>query len=174
MGVLGSQGIQVARGEDAILATKNTDRNSVAQEYLDKPFLGFGGQKFHFRMYIFVTRWAPVPAVYLYDEGLVFRSLHAYEKKPSVDRDIFSGISASVEALPISAFWDYLGTIPPEESIGVDAATIRARIKQLLVDLIQSDIEDSSWSARTSEQKSRKYGCFDLFGADVILDGKLR
>lgn len=169
----GSQGIQVERGEDALLAAKQGEPHSVAQEYLDKPFLGFGGQKFHFRMYMFVTRWAPA-AVYLYDEGLVFRSLKPFQETPSVSRDIFSGISQSVEALPISEFWNYLDASPSQERHGIDAATIRSRIKRLLTDLIENDLADRNWAGRTRDAESRKYGCFDLFGADVILDKELR
>merc|ERR1712125_241820 len=92
-----SKGIKIFHGQEAIDAQASFGAHTVAQEYVEDHFLGFGARKFHLRLYFLVTRWDPI-GVYLYDGGLVFRSVHKHDENigPSEERDVFSSISNTV------------------------------------------------------------------------------
>merc|ERR1712176_1633170 len=121
---------------------------------------GFGGRKFHLRLYVHVPRWSPVGAL-LYDDGMVFRSRHAYEgHRPSTKNDVFSGVSQDVEPLALTTLWDALGSMV--------AAKVRTRIVDLLANIFGVAVEETFGDA--SDLNKRGFACFDLFGVDVMLD----
>jgi len=174
-----SQGIRLLRGEDALGASLPSHLY-VAQEYIRRPFLGFGGRKFHLRLYILVTRWKPIGA-FLFDEGIVFRSRLAYDSdNTSVERDIFSGVSESVEPLALSTLWNFIDTLPlgarPSSS-----AEVNRRIVRLLAELLGTEaVRESFGEPRDGAVvgaidigEPGSLGCFDFFGADVMLDDSL-
>mmetsp|Transcript_19876 Transcript_19876/g.46576 ORF Transcript_19876/g.46576 Transcript_19876/m.46576 type:complete len:243 (-) Transcript_19876:67-795(-) len=139
-------------------ATEHVNTWAVAQEYVSRPYL-FGGHKFHIRLYVLATRWTP-PGVLLFDEGLVFRSRHAYDAaNPSKERDIFSAVSQDVQALELSALWHELGK---------EAGAVRGRIQAMLAEVLGLELGTSFGD--TEPLASYGFSCFDLFAADVILD----
>jgi len=173
-----SQGIQLAKGSEALDAQKGFVPETVAQEYVDEPFLGFGGRKFHLRLYILVPRWGPTVA-YLYDNGLVFRSREDYAGSgPSTQRDIFSSISKNVEGLPLATLWQHLDNLsgPVLKAASVEGESVskvvRQRLHNVLAELLSNDKEEQVGFEEL--ESSRGYGCFDLLGADVLLDSKLQ
>jgi len=155
-----SSGLRLVSGNDG--ADGPVEDWSVAQEYVLHPFLGFGGRKFHLRMYVFVTRWDPVGA-FLFDDGLIFRSRHRYSgyQRPSVDRDLFSSIRSDVEPLTLAPLWSALGE--------AQASAVRARIISGLAEILGVALEESFGTPNSS----RGFSCFDLFGIDVMLDEHL-
>merc|ERR1712230_218626 len=119
-------GVRGINDTDAI--ARVADRWAVAQEMIH-PFMGFGGKKFHMRLYLLVTRWVPPVRALVYNNGLVFRSRHVYNKSTtSLARDVFSAASRDVDVLPLSELWRTLG----ENSGEVSAPSIRARIASSL------------------------------------------
>lgn len=166
-----SRGIEVHSGERALGAAQNMQL-AVAQEYLQHPFLGFGGGKFHMRLYVFVPRWAPAFAVYLYNEGLIFRSQCAYRQdaKPDIARDVFSEVSkGKVEALPLAELWRALDVGQESRS-----SLVKGRIAEAFAELLNNEALRSSLGEFGEAEEDLGYACFDLFGADVILDHDLQ
>jgi len=105
-----SRGIQIVQGQTVVGDEERFGAQTAAQEYLE-PFLGFGRRKFHLRLYVLVTRWAPVGA-YLYDEGVVFRSKHEYDRgRVTTEDNIFSSISGDVDGVPLATLWQHLDTL---------------------------------------------------------------
>jgi hypothetical protein len=154
---------------------------TVAQEYLEQPYLAFGKRKFHIRLFVHVSRWAPAEA-HLYDEGLVFRSLQEYDGFPNLDRDIFSSISQNVEALPLAALWQHLDSLPDDARSTVAAeedATkpisqiVQQRIYSILKELLNAGEQDGKGPV-LSRLSALGYSCFDLLGADIIFDTQLK
>lgn len=167
-----SKGIQIHRGLDALKAQPGFGADAVAQEYV-KPFLGFG-YKFHLRIYLLVTRWAPLGA-YLFNEGLVFWSKSRHDTSNMNTEDhIFSGISRSISAMTLAALWTKLDSLPRSRLIDDPSMTtsevVRTRILHVVSELIR-DSEDKSFLTLPS---THGYSCFDLLGADVILDEALQ
>jgi tubulin polyglutamylase TTLL6/13 len=174
-----SQGVQIKRGTAAIRAQEKGPKETVAQEYLQQPFLGLEGRKFHLRIYILVERYAPAVA-HLYNKGIVFRSRHEYAAgAPSTQRDVFSSMSENVEGLPLTTFWQELDnslsesdlketSIPKQEA---PSKVVWERLQATLAELLQSD-----FAGRENFDKleaSRGFGCFDILGADVLIDKRL-
>eukprot|EP00931_Biecheleriopsis_adriatica_P006831 TRINITY_DN108182_c0_g1_i1.p1 TRINITY_DN108182_c0_g1~~TRINITY_DN108182_c0_g1_i1.p1 ORF type:complete len:404 (+),score=76.76 TRINITY_DN108182_c0_g1_i1:27-1238(+) len=164
-----SRGILVHRGEHALEAARSLGDSVTVQEYLLHPYLGFGDSKFHMRLYVFVPRWAPI-AAYLYNDGLIFRSRDAYRQDlaPEVARDVFSEVSQKVEALPLSNFWRALDAKEKPRS-----AAVKERIVETLSDLFSPQALRDHMGP-PDLHGSRSYACFDLFGADVILNSDLQ
>jgi hypothetical protein len=176
-----SQGIQLHKGKKALKAGENLKAETVAQEYLEQPYLAFGNRKFHIRLFVHVSRWAPTEA-HLYDEGLVFRSLQEYDAVPNLDRDIFSSISQNVEALPLAALWQHLDSLPDDARSTVAAeedATkpisqiVQQRIYDILKELLNAGEQDGKGPV-LSRLSALGYSCFDLLGADIIFDTQLK
>ncbi|CAK0900908.1 unnamed protein product [Prorocentrum cordatum] len=158
-----SAGIRLLSGSEvAGIAEPAWDSWDVAQAYLD-PYMGFGGRKFHLRLYLLVTRWSPAGAL-LYDSGLVLRSRRAYTEGRRSDEDIFSAISDDVEPLALAALWGQIG--------GEAAGRVWSEIGALFAELLGHRLAESFGDPRRLLE--RPYGCFDLFGADVLLDAGLR
>mmetsp|Transcript_37073 Transcript_37073/g.106023 ORF Transcript_37073/g.106023 Transcript_37073/m.106023 type:complete len:449 (+) Transcript_37073:66-1412(+) len=173
-----SKGIRLLRGVAALAQAAGLQGSeaSVAQEYLERPYMGFGGRKFHLRLYILVTRWSPT-AAYLYNDGLIFRSRHPYklpDGSEQGDRAIFSSISKGVEALPLDALWRALdsASTAPTSGQGPPASSVWQRVLALLRELLGQ--HSSAVPGGRKAEAHRQTGCFDLFGADVILDESLQ
>jgi len=173
-----SKGIQVRRGQAALHAQKTSVSEIVAQEYLERPFLGLGGRKFHLRLYVLVSRWSPTIA-YLFDEGLVFHSRHNYASSgPGTGRDVFSSISKSVEAFSLAELWrrldsSTLNTFQESTTSGLNTSNgVQQQIRDALVEVL-SDSADS-FNVFSNLEEERGFSCFDLLGADIILDEQLQ
>jgi len=159
-----SDGIDLIRGRDFKADRDQPHGRTVAQEFVERPFLGFGGRKFHLRLYVLVTRWDP-PGVFIHDEGMLFRSERTYDKdRPSRQHDIFSGISKEVRPYAFAALWSELGEL--------QARLVRDRIVALLAQVMGRAVDITFGDPRSLDE--RGYSCFDLFGADVILDENLQ
>ncbi|CAE7266580.1 Ttll4 [Symbiodinium natans] len=136
---------------------------AVAQKYMENPYLGFGGSKFHMRLYVLVTTWHS-PAIFLFDEGFIFRSRHKYDpSSPSVERDVFSAVSDEVENLALSSLWSHLGE---------QASEVRLRLRRVLAETLGVSLKESFGPAERLDE--RPYACFDIFGVDVMLDEHLQ
>eukprot|EP00929_Paragymnodinium_shiwhaense_P071749 TRINITY_DN36442_c0_g1_i1.p1 TRINITY_DN36442_c0_g1~~TRINITY_DN36442_c0_g1_i1.p1 ORF type:complete len:408 (-),score=107.26 TRINITY_DN36442_c0_g1_i1:225-1448(-) len=160
-----SMGIDLVAAAD-VASYQVKQQWSVVQEFLTRPYLGFGGRKFHLRLYILVTRWSPGPGVMLYNDGLVLRSRHAYTvEKPNSERDIFSRVGEDVEPLSVHVLWDHLG---PEAT-----KKVRDDLVAMLADLYTAALRESFGDYHEIREQ-RGFDCFDLHGLDVILDEELR
>lgn len=158
-----SKGIRLLRGSNTSAVDEVLDTWSVAQEYVARPFL-LDGRKFHMRLYLLVTRWAPIGA-FLYGDGVIFRSKRLYDRdQPSVQRDVFSGISEAVEPSDLAVLWNKLGA--------ARGRRVLAHIVELFAEILGNALEESYGSA--GDLDARGYSCFDLFGADVMLDEDLQ
>mmetsp|Transcript_2432 Transcript_2432/g.2566 ORF Transcript_2432/g.2566 Transcript_2432/m.2566 type:complete len:463 (-) Transcript_2432:267-1655(-) len=173
-----SKGIEVLHGKDLLNAYSSGGfpPETVAQEYVEH-FMNFGGSKFHLRLYVLVTHWAPT-TVYLYNGGLVFRSRHTYQQDAarSAARDAFSSISDSVEVLPLSELWEHLDSLArasPGEALALTASVVRTRVHEVLTETLGTRVVESFGDYEALENE-RGFSCFDLFGVDVILDEELR
>ncbi|CAE7243070.1 Ttll4, partial [Symbiodinium pilosum] len=160
-----SEGIVLLSGrpEDSETLHKVMYTWAVAQKYIEKPYLGFGERKFHMRLYVLVTSWHS-PAVFLFNEGFVFRSRHKYDaSSPSVKRDVFSAVSADVESLALASLWEHLGERTTD---------VWQRLTRVLVETLSTSLAESFGPTERLEQRS--YACFDIFGVDVMLDDHLQ
>mmetsp|Transcript_25162 Transcript_25162/g.63845 ORF Transcript_25162/g.63845 Transcript_25162/m.63845 type:complete len:415 (-) Transcript_25162:10-1254(-) len=166
-----SKGIEVARGAGALEVQRRMKSSTIAQEYLERPFRGFGDRKFHMRLFVLMPRYEPV-AAYLYGDGLVFRSTHEAKRGdlPSAEKDVFSSLSDSVVGSRLEDLWRMLDAHPEAP---VPSATVRERINEVLSGLLGTRLQESFGSYQALEQR-RGFGCFDLFGADVLLDERLQ
>merc|ERR1719160_1716320 len=72
-----SRGIQLLHGRAARHSAPPSGTWAVAQEFLANPYLGWGGHKFHIRLYVLATRWDPVGA-FVFNDGIVFQSRSKY------------------------------------------------------------------------------------------------
>lgn len=173
-----SQGIQILKGTD-VLTTRGREwlgQQTVLQELVERPYLGFGGQKFHLRLYILITRWWPSVGAFLFDEGFVFRSRHTYQhQNPSVKTDVFSRIADDVEGLLLSQLWHALDSEsdrhhskPPDSRSGM----VRQRITNLFRLVLSTKLHESFGDPKYLDQ--RGFGCFDLLGADVMINEDLQ
>eukprot|EP00928_Gymnodinium_smaydae_P030292 TRINITY_DN22568_c0_g1_i2.p1 TRINITY_DN22568_c0_g1~~TRINITY_DN22568_c0_g1_i2.p1 ORF type:complete len:496 (-),score=121.74 TRINITY_DN22568_c0_g1_i2:42-1529(-) len=175
-----AKGVEILHGQ-ALLERAREGRPriwTVAQEYLVNPFLGFGGRKFHLRVYVLVTGWAPSPHVFMFDEGIVFRSRHSYDDKSvSTRRDVFSAVSPDVEALPHAALWTAIDAVAAR-SDAIGSAEVRGRLQSVVRELFGGAnvaLEQSMGSAAAHAERLESQGlaCFDFFGLDVMLSASL-
>uniref|UniRef100_A0A7S1EX81 Tubulin--tyrosine ligase-like protein 5 n=1 Tax=Noctiluca scintillans TaxID=2966 RepID=A0A7S1EX81_NOCSC len=166
-----STGIELLQGDRLLAAVgRPSEKWSVAQEYLH-PYMGFGSSKFHLRMYLLVTRWGPPASAFIFDEGIVFRSRQQYNPGAlTEDRDVFSAASSEVEALPHAALWTVLDDAA--QSTGLpDSSAVREHIFDVVRELFSVSLEESFGDRE--KLHGRGFGCFDLFGLDVMLDETL-
>lgn len=166
-----SQGIVIGRGESLLRDQSARSGRYVAQEYLERPFQGLGGKKFHLRLYVLVTRWSP-PGAYLFHEGLIFRSelKHQEGGSRSEKRDAFSGISDTVEAEPLAVLWQAIAGRADQLP---DHKQVWARIAALLGEILDAPQRQGLGRLKDLEEQ-QGLACFDLFGVDVLLDEALQ
>lgn len=161
-----SQGIKLLVGRAVKRTAPPSGTWAVAQEFLSNPYLGWGGHKFHMRLYVLATRWDPA-GVFLFNDGLVFQSSSKYRgRKPSLRKDIFSSVSEKVHPLQLETLWHHLdgeGDIPSK--------VIWARVVSMLKNVFGVGLKESFGDPRHLSERS--FSCFDLFGVDVILDQQL-
>lgn len=172
-----STSIHLLRGEELVSFALGPGPSewTVAQEYLTNPYMGFGQSKFHLRVYVLVTRWGPPPSVFVFNEGVVFRSKSKYEAdRLSPSRDIFSSISAEVEALPHATLWNALDADAAAGGSLPGSAVVHARMVASIRAIFGEALEESFGKA-IKETRPAEVGfqCFDLFGLDVMLDENL-
>merc|ERR1711933_221273 len=105
-----SQGVDLLRGNALVhkAQKKAPQQWTVAQAYLERPYMGYDNRKFHLRVYALVTHWGPPARVYIYDEGVVFRGRKKYDHGALSQEDIFSSISEKADAVTHTAFWEHL------------------------------------------------------------------
>jgi len=160
-----SQGIDLVNSWNESMINESIGKWRVAQAYMSNPLTSHRGQKFHVRLYVLITSWAPVHA-WVYEDGLVFRSKHAHVgDRPSAERDIFSAFSTDVDVLALSALWEELGSSSTQKA--------QASISELLAEVLGSSLEASFGDPRALESE-RGYSCFDLFGVNVMFDQQVR
>lgn len=161
-----SEGINLLHGHAVRHSAPPPGTWAVAQEFLANPYQGWGGHKFHMRLYALATRWDPVGVV-LFKDGLVFRSRKKYQgRKPSLRRDIFSSVSETVRPLQLAKLWHHL-----DSEGGVPSKVVWARVVSLLKDVFGTGLKESFGDPR--HLSKRGFSCFDLFGVDVMLDQQL-
>lgn len=172
-----SAGVRILQGEELVreVSGPKPETWSVAQEYLRHPFMGFGGSKFHLRVYVVVTSWGPPPRVYVFDEGLVFRSRAKYDPQHlSQSRDVFSMTSSKVEALSHGALWNELDRLALAKEVSRTSAEVKAHMFALIRGLFGTALEESFGKAiKDTQPEVVGFRCFDLFGLDVMLDQDL-
>eukprot|EP00931_Biecheleriopsis_adriatica_P108651 TRINITY_DN8298_c0_g1_i2.p1 TRINITY_DN8298_c0_g1~~TRINITY_DN8298_c0_g1_i2.p1 ORF type:complete len:399 (-),score=59.79 TRINITY_DN8298_c0_g1_i2:101-1297(-) len=159
-----SQGIELVSGQakHASIVKSSLYTWAVAQRYIERPFLGWDGSKFHLRLYVLVASWKPA-RVFLYDEGLVFRSRFRYNSKSlNLARDVFSGVSDEVDNLALSSLW---------EALGSRSISVKEKIIEAFRTILGTAVTESFGPA--DNLGSRGYDCFDLYGVDVMLDESL-
>lgn len=172
-----SEGVEILRGETLLARVDGVKPKiwSVAQEYLHNPFMGFGERKFHLRVYVLITSWTPSPRVFVFNEGVVFRSRHAYDPNVlSNKRDVFSAISADVEALPHAALWSAIDKLGSRGQLP-SSADIRLHMLDVIRDIFGEATEQSNGKAADFAAKlaGKSYSCFELFGLDVMFNDRL-
>lgn len=143
----------------------------VVQKYILRPLL-IGGKKFDLRIYVLVTSYSPL-TVYLYRDGFARFTHHRYStnidditnsfmhltnvavQKTSVNYDDQLGGKWDLRSLKI-----YLMSRYGQEEVS-EAFT---GIKELIIKSLQS----------VSKVIINDKHCFELYGFDVLLDGKLK
>eukprot|EP00746_Dinoflagellata_sp_MGD_P161265 gnl/MRDRNA2_/MRDRNA2_88345_c0_seq1.p1 gnl/MRDRNA2_/MRDRNA2_88345_c0~~gnl/MRDRNA2_/MRDRNA2_88345_c0_seq1.p1 ORF type:complete len:485 (-),score=80.45 gnl/MRDRNA2_/MRDRNA2_88345_c0_seq1:63-1517(-) len=160
-----SQGIKLLVGRSVARTAPPPGTWAVAQEFLSNPYLGWGGHKFHMRLYVLATRWDPA-GVFLFNDGLVFQSRSKYQgRKPSLRKDIFSSVSEKVRPLQLEKLWRHI------DGTGVPSKVVWARVASLLKNVFGVGLKESFGDPQRLSKRS--FSCFDLFGVDVILDQQL-
>jgi len=172
-----SAGVEILSGDKLIDRTKQKPKQwTVVQEYLQNPFMGFGGRKFHLRVYVLVTQWSPSPHVFVYNEGVVFRSRHKYEGASLSDkRDVFSAISSDIEALPHRVFWDAIDDGAASHGGLPSSIMVREHMMDVIRYIFGEATEESNgkFAAFADKLKNGGYSCFDLYGLDVMFNERL-
>lgn len=174
-----SQGVEILRGKELLKRVEEPAPKGtwiVAQEYLENMFMGFGQRKFHLRVYVFVSQWHPSPHVFVFNEGVVFRSVHKYNpKKLSNERDVFSMISSDIDALPHSTFWNHLDELHAKNASSPAAASVKEHMFESINAIFGVALEESFGKSSDFDKKlrDRGYNCFDLFGLDVMFNDRL-
>lgn len=184
-----SQGIEILDFNHASQKAASLPLQAVAQEYLEDGLL-LENRKFHVRLYVFVPRWSPL-SVYVFDDGVVFHSRHRYKRTRSTKEDVFSGVSSDVE---VRALREVLHEVAAagegamacradaagrgEGCAASDVQELWRRLLLLIEEAFgnQRVLEANFGDARKTipSKTGRQYGCFDLFGADVMFDQSLR
>jgi hypothetical protein len=161
-----SRGIKLLSGRAVRHSAPPPGTWAVAQEFLSNPYLGWGGHKFHMRLYVLATRWDPA-GVLLFKDGLVFQSRSKYHgHKPSLRKDIFSSVSEKVRPLQLNQLWRHIDSAAP-----VSSKVVWDRVVSLLKGVFGIGLKESFGDPQ--HLSKRPFSCFDLFGVDVILDQQL-
>jgi len=167
-----SQGVKLLSGAPLVTkANAETPKKwTVAQAYLEKPYMGYDARKFHLRVYVFVTHWGPPARVFIYDEGVVFRGRKKYNHGGLSQDDIFSSISEKADAVTHTEFWEHL-----ERQLPGSRAKVHARMVENIGQIFGTAMHESFGEDRIRETYPEVHGyqCFDLFGLDVMFDEDL-
>jgi hypothetical protein len=155
--------------------------SAVMQEYVAAPFLYEGGVKFHLRLYLVVTSYAPMRLA-LCTKGMVLRATQRYTYAKDGSGQAIAGgwdpkehltnskVNAAVP-LSLEALWVYIRAQRPATAGADEVAVVWRRIKELSAKLLCTH----ALSTAKSEHGPVEGGtsCFDVFGLDVILDEDL-
>ncbi|CAK0866352.1 unnamed protein product [Prorocentrum cordatum] len=184
-----SQGVALLSGRELLAASERWASGreakspwTVAQEYLERPYMGFGGSKFHLRVYVLVTRWAPSPSVLVFDEGLVFRSRDPYQHDNlSEGRDIHPAPPRNnVEAFSHATLWASLDAKSAARQAKAaivqrpGSAEVRGRMAAAIRAIFGEALAESFGDPGETDPSRVGFACFDLFGLDVMFDEELR
>lgn len=155
---------------------------AVLQEYVASPLLYEpGGVKFHLRLYLLVTSYAPM-RLSLARKGLMLRATqkYSYTNEGGADTAAFDPkmhlTNTKInQAVPLSLddLWAYIGNSEASQRGAGTPQVVWRRIKELSAKLLcthelstsKSDFHPCSGDAAVS--------CFDVFGLDVLLDHNL-
>jgi len=138
--------------------------SSVAQQFINKPYL-LNGSKFHMRVYLAVTSYAPRLRAYLSSNGFAFVAVNAYDHDLSRPQDaIFSRVGTGVNSLPLTALWEHLARE------GVEWQSVWGSIKEVVRRLMASYKSALHSPSQPVPLHAMDGSCFDLYGLDVMLD----
>lgn len=146
--------VRILKAADKEAAQAMSGEHAIAQPYLERPLRLWRGGKFHYRVYVLATRWAPA-ALFLYDEGFVQRSALPYDPTAPSRATMFSTGSDNVS---LATLWDEIGRHR--------AAEVQGEIRGALAEIFGVAMEPSFGAFA----RKAGYHCFDLFGIDMMLD----
>lgn len=155
---------------------------AVLQEYVASPMLYEpGGVKFHLRLYLLVTSYAPI-RLSLARKGLMLRATQKYNyAKDSGDDTVAfdpkmhltnTKINAAVP-LSLDDLWAYISSSEASQRGGGNPQTVWRRIKELSAKLLCTHELSTSKSKYHPCRGEAVVSCFDIFGLDVLLDENL-
>ena len=147
--------------------------NVIVQRYVENPFL-IGGRKFHLRLYLVITNLIPL-RVLLHKEGLVLFASKRYSWSNAEDMNDMS------KQLTNAAVADRLHRGSRDNSmLFSELLLLLASEYRINTDRVVKDIEDLMTKLVFSQQCDAEFEyhqtgtCFDVIGADVLLDSHLK
>lgn len=178
-------GIQViSESLSNITATKK----AVLSKYIDNPLL-VNGYKFDLRLYVLVTSYDPL-RIYLLDDGLVRFATEKYDN----DQEQITNLRKHLTNFSINKAADdyYRGTqysnriqgsvgskwtfkalkFMLEKIVGADTSRLMGSIHDVIIKTLMSVESDIVY--RLESLKAPRFGCFELYGFDVMLDDTLK
>ncbi|KAL8436910.1 hypothetical protein Efla_002108 [Eimeria flavescens] len=165
----------------------NFEESLVAQRYIHKPFL-LDGLKFDLRLYVLITGCNPL-RLFLHKDGLVRFATHKYElPNPRNCGDLRMHLTnyainrSSTQFQQSTDPQDALGghkrslfhVMERLRQEGIDVDVIRAKISDMLIKTIiaiQPSLAHIYSSCQAADPTNSM--CFEVFGADVVLDSRL-
>jgi len=155
-----SEDVRLVGGEDAEAISAAVGTHAVAQEYVRRPAKPWGDSKWHMRIYVLVTSWAPTRAFFFQDGFVLVKREHHNASNPS-QADLFSRpVEGAIDMHSLGAVWSTLGL--------QRAAKAKENLESALGELFGTALRDFFGDFRAMSS-SRSFECFDLFGLDVII-----
>lgn len=145
--------VHIVAGTDEAAIDAAMGTQAVAQEYV-QGLLVFGNSKWHARLYVLVTSWAPT-RVFLFQQGMVQVGSRGYDPSKPSQADLFSD-GLDVHALDM--LWAALGLRR--------AAIAKGKVKSTLAELFGAAVR-RSFGDFGRMASGRSFHCFDLFALDV-------